>query len=525
MSWPHEVSFAYDASGNVIGLKGSDGETNTAIIPRRPLLVTLGDSMFTYDYNTTNITSYSYDSATGLVTAVFASDPSIRAGDTIIIQSVTDNISGYEGEVEVLSYTTSPAIQITYTPLTVPAAATATGGTAVLPWQTRCNGPVANARMMSNCAFEFVNRSQGGDTGACIIERLNRDLDDISPTHVLLCYGTNDVYGSALTVADMLDTLAAIHAYVRSRGAKMGFLTAPPQSSSRSGWSASTLAIAMDWRRAAAEYCRANSLAFIDWWSAVCGSATVVNASDANGNPSSGMMSTDGIHAANCAAIAAGKKIAEWIAKDSGLWQPPLAISAAETANLLSGLFTGTGGSTVGVGSTFTGDSVPDGWKIQVSTGTATVDVSVDARTVATDGDNIGNNFTVAISAASSGAEVRIERSTSAHASFAAGDEADIYMPFALSGCTDIKGYNFRCGNTSNNGSAHNRIGYDLAYIAAAGGNIPETVTGTLSHDLKIRDSYGAPTDVTPSVRLFFGTSGSGAATLKLWRAAMRKAG
>ena len=142
-----------------------------------------------------------------------------------------------------------------------------------------------------------------------------------------------------------------------------------------------------------------------------------------------------------------------------------------------------------------------------------------------TDGDNIGNNFTVAISAASSGAEVRIERSTSAHASFAAGDEADIYMPFALSGCTDIKGYNFRCGNTSNNGSAHNRIGYDLAYIAAAGGNIPETVTGTLSHDLKIRDSYGAPTDVTPSVRLFFGTSGSGAATLKLWRAAMRKAG
>jgi hypothetical protein len=313
----------------------------------------------------------------------------------------------------------------------------------------------------------------------------------------------------------MMADLDAMRVKIAAIGAQMLFIPNPPQSSSRSGWTAAILAKHFDWRNQSAEYCRDNNVPYFDWNSANVSGAAVINPTDANGNPATGILQADGIHPTRKGVFSIAKPLADWF--NAVLpYADRLVTSVADTTNLINGLFTGTGGTAVG------GGTVADSWTTTRS-GTSTLTESIAARTVAADGDAIGSNQVLTISAAASGATVTLT-STTVHSQISAGDRLDVLGHLQVSGAVDL--VDLRMSVVAQSGTTLNKNYYEFSRISTT----EQTFTDTLNGVFELLPEYrstangaGAPTVCSLAIQAYFGTSGAGACTIKLGRASLRK--
>lgn len=251
------------------------------------------------------------------------------------------------------------------------------------------------------------------------------------------------------------------------------------------------------------------NLVFVDTYS------VMVNPTDAAGNLASGM-SGDALHPSAKGARAMGYAIAQALSKY--ITSPTIlpssvseswATSANEGQLYTNPLFTGTTGTLLG---TATGASgVATGWSAGVSSGTVSSCVcSLVARP-----DGFGFNQKIVASGGGSGGQIQIRQGTLA-ARTTMGKTLALAGALKISGCTDVASIGFQFSATI--GGVTKQIhAFDPGSTTWDQTDLGEIIARTPNFTL----DGTAITSLNTFIQVTFGTSGTGAATLELGRAAL----
>ena len=456
----------------------------------RPRIGCFGDSILGYQNTLSGTASSLTNNGDGTATIVFASAMGVQVGDLIGVAGAGD--AGYHVvETPVLSVAGSGPYSYTYALAGAPAISPDSGGTPAIVYRFRKYqaGPTAWAQVLLMQDAEYVNLSIGGDTFAKMLDRFDRDVLGANLNRLLISAGVNDCFAAGLTLAQMQTNATAVFARAQALGIPVDVLTPPPQSSSRGGWTAGKRDVYKAFRNWLIQVCPSYGFTLIDSWPASSGSTTVINPTDANLNASTNVL-MDLVHPSTIGAQAIGAKIAA-VHRAFVPRCDRLVSNDADGNMIAGGLFQGSGGAP-GTGGSGT---VATGWTVSRQAGTPSTVCSTVARTVAADGDIIGNNQRMVITMGAANDTVRITP-PSLHASVANGDRVRISCAVKLSatGCQFIKGlYLYVLSQTATTG---NLQFYDLAYNSAGGFAYPDGFSGVFEIEAYVRTPqavHGAP--------------------------------
>jgi len=287
------------------------------------------------------------------------------------------------------------------------------------------------------------NAGMSGETTAQILARITRDVAPYMPSHVAVLAGTNDVRNGVAT-ATTIANLLTIYQRLRGLGATVTAITIPPLGSGDASYNATTTQQIQDinaWMRATVSQMDGMRLADIHPVIAdptsEGGAALAANLEDTvHFSPIGAYRAAGVIHAATSGDFAPMNTL-PGVAADTFLVNAanknaapnPLLLT---TATGTAGTFGGGGGVTEGSGA---GTSVAKGWRVEAS-GTGSAVASLVARTVANDGDTLGNNQRAVLTAAANNDSVSIKTIEAFGSQVAAGDTVYAECAFKLSSIT-----------------------------------------------------------------------------------------
>lgn len=461
----------------------------------RPRIGIFGDSIAGYMHTLSGTATSLVNNGNGTATITTAASLGIQAGDAMGVVGAGD--TGYHVlNTPCLSVTGSGPYSYTYTlPSGSNPSTPDSGGTpaVVYPGRLFQAGFGAWAQALLKHDADFINLGIGGDTWARLLARFDRDVATASLTRLVICCGVNDVFASGLTLAQIQTSALAVFAKAQALGIGIDVMISPPQSSSRGSWTTGKRDIFKSWRNWLIQYCGANGIGVIDWWAATAGSTPMVSPSDANLNPSSGML-FDNVHPGAAGAMIGGKALAAYL-RTFIPRTDRLTVNAADGNMLPNGVFSGSAGTNSTTGGTGT---VADSWTISSTAGTPAVAASVVARTVANDGDAIGNNQRMAVTFGAANDTIRLAHA-SIHSQLTNGDTFRVAVSVKLSatGAQFVKGlYLYVLSQTATTGNLQM---YDLAYNSSAGAALPDGFDAVFEVPAYVRTpqaTHGAPSSV-----------------------------
>lgn len=500
----------------------SHGKSLLASPHRPPTLVMLGDSTFSY----VNVTSPSATSIVyngdGTATATFTIDQGLRAGDKIGIQGCVDG--GYNVPVgkPLLSVTGSGPYQYTYAinPAQVPQTSpdTSNAVTMMFEHQKSAYTLVGNLRFLAGPQFRIISCGLGGNTSSDLVARFARDVAPLHPDEVAVTYGINDIY-KGIPAATSQANLATLWAYCKAIGARMRLIAMPPQPSTRAGWTTATRDAAIALRKYMRIFARKRGIAFHDWSSVAAGSETAQNPTDANANPSTGMINTgDGVHPTNKLGYLLAKEIVTDLRSIYPIVGNTLPVNVTDGGLFSNPLFTGSGG-TAPIAPV--SGTIPDTCAVTVTAGSpSSVVCSQVARTVANDGDAAGNWFQIVFTAAAAGDQIRLALQDT-HTAMANGNTYAFQLQARITaGATFCK--EFRVDAVEQNNSSINITHQIQACTGTQAAPWPENFSGVFADDMTMRSSANVPGTITVfSPRVYVTAAAAGAITIQVARAAL----
>jgi lysophospholipase L1-like esterase len=346
----------------------------------------------------------------------------------------------------------------------------------------------------------------GGVSGQKTDEILLRvqNVIDQKPDWCFVDGGINDISNS-VAVADIVTNLKSIFTALMNSGIRVVYLaTAPNAQAAGNSTKVNQL------NQAIRDWCIiSDGVIFADCY------AATVNPTDTSGGFASGM-SDDALHysakGARAAGVAVANAISKFVPSNINLVasaQNSYSIDATAKQILTNPLLSGSSGTVSGTGASGT---IATGWNGGTDTGTVTsVFTHGQART-----DGIGVDQQIVISAAASGAIVNM-RQTGLVSRVAIGDTVYMSGSLTISGMTDVARIYPTIEATIDSVSviAHcfdpSSSTYDQGNLTINFQTQDLTLTGT------------AITALSAFIRIRFGTSGSGAATIKVGRLGLFK--
>lgn len=381
-----------------------------------------------------------------------------------------------------------------------------TGGTPAYKWMDY--GYWTWANLLLDSPFRLLNNGGiAGQTSEEILARVQTDVLDYSPDWCFFLASINDVAGGLTPEQTIANQQAAITQMVNA-GINVCVMAIGPYTAN-----ANATKHVHRVNRAMAEFCAETSgTIFVDTY------AEMVNPTSATGAIASGM-SDDALHLSPKGARAWGQAIADALSphiKSTVLLPSSMSesylVSTDEYQLLDNPLFTGSAGTASGVGASGT---AADDWTFGIASGSATTVGSVAARTVAADGDAIGNNQVLTISAASSGALVNLRLIPNLLALASTGSTVYLVGHIQLENPVDVAyvraaifitvaGVSYQVRVMENSDGTYDNTGFSFKFRTAEF-VIPE----------------GSVTTFQCRADIGFGTSGAGSAVLKLGRAGL----
>jgi hypothetical protein len=303
--------------------------------------------------------------------------------------------------------------------------------------------------------------------------------------------------------------LLTIWGRLRDAGIRVVAGTITPLGSTHALFSAATTQTTLDvndWIRRTA-----TSISGVILWDA---HAAIVDATQSDGRADSTKLKSDAIHPNAKGARALGESLyatlASQIVPQNTLvssQSDSYGVNAASTQLLDNPLFIGSGG-TAGTGVTGT---VAANWNPSRAAGSgAAIAATVEARTVADDGDTLGSNQVLTITTAAANDVVQIRNASSVHGRVSAGDVVYAEAHVQISGMTNVS--------------------FGKFLILATGLHYSEYMLDNTGFDNTAIDGvWRTPNFVVPasttSLYVYFSVkfSGAGGAVMKIGRAQLRK--
>ena len=368
-------------------------------------------------------------------------------------------------------------------------------------------------RMMDYGYFTWANSFLGspfsagqnfGVAGENTVEIASRvsQVIDYGPDWCFLNGGINDA-GDGIPIDTAISSVKSTALSLLNEGIKVCLLSVTPYTGhADAAWRAHRQNMALrEWAR------YVPNLVFVDCY------GPMVNPTDASGNLASGM-SGDALHPSAKGARAMGYAIAQAIGKY--ITTPTILPSSASESwatnandwQLYSNpLFTGSSGSLLG-GATGT---VATSWSAGVSSGT----VSSCACSLVARSDGMGNNQRIVASGGGSGGQIQIRQGT-LQSRLTMGKRIALAAEVKISGCTDVASIGFQFLVTMD-GVTRQIHAFDPGSSVWDQADMGPLILRTPDFLL----NGAAVTSFNTFIQVTFGTSGAGAATLEMGRAAV----
>lgn len=362
------------------------------------------------------------------------------------------------------------------------------------------------AQALMGAPFQLIyNGGVSGDTTTQMLARQSDAMSLYRPGWWFVQGGINDIIAGAAVVKIVANLQTIIQRFVLS-GSRIVFLALAPNAQA-AGYSLKVQQV----NQAMREWCirTAGAVIYVDTYSALV-NPTITTGAFADG------MSDDNLHMSAKGARAAGQAIANAL---SGLlpMRNFLPSSAAESygvdsssKQLLDNPLMATGAGTP----TGTGASgvLPTSWL-----GTVSGTVSGAAYSLVSRADGIGQDAQIVVTGAASGASVNI-RQSSLSGRAAIGDTLYTCGEITISGASDVRGINIGAAVTIDG------VTKQINVLEISGSANYDSTGATIrprSNDLIL--SGTTITAITYNMTVTFGTSGAGAATIKMGRAGFYK--
>lgn len=382
---------------------------------RRPYrILAVGDSIAAWRETPFTVPSMT-DNGDGTVTLNFASDKGFYAGDPIRITAATSTqYNVLDGTV--LSATGTGPVTVSYTGARV---APVTGGagqmTAYRVYSANGCGFLTAMQFFAQQGFQVTHCCAGGakaaDALAMITDsKLSLKAGDID---LIVCnVGTNDLYSGARTDTATIADLKALFDQFDKLACAVAVLLIPPRisltDSTKRGYHANV-------NRWLWDECLKRGYRPVDSWRAQWNGLTFIDSSSATAAPATNMLQlgTDNTHPDITGGLALGSELWNTI-KDlfpnKSRWLPASPCNFTTSTNLLGDTSWGSGGGTsvAGSGTITNGANIPSGWTLQHTSGAPTVTCSLTPRTIATDGDALGNRFSMVFSSITGATNTRL---------------------------------------------------------------------------------------------------------------------
>lgn len=407
--------YSYDTSNNVTGLVGPDGaEYKIGSRQLKNSVILLGDSFTGRSWKQISLSAGGItNNGDGTATATMTTAPNsttnqITVGETIRVEGSSTPIFN-QIAATITAVSNSPTYSITYTITGEYADTPFTDAPVVYRYNRQSvKGWWTFYQKLANAQFDVVaNCAQGGTQIRYMKQMLERQYPTVTARFGFFQGGINDIYVGSRTLAEMIEDATALIDAVLPRVAVFVAFTIPAMSASKTGWTLARANQQLQFNRWLAEYVSSNGGICIESNLATSNAITYGSGSDTNGAPNSGFV-TDNTHPTPVGAYALAKaayaKTSSFVVQDAR-W-PSNAIDSlyydADSQYMLDAshvLMSGTGGTVTAGSGTITG-TAPDGTTIAwVTSGSGlTATVTTPARTVADDGDTIGDNLVVTLS-------------------------------------------------------------------------------------------------------------------------------
>lgn len=382
-----------------------DANSNTQIsgLYTGPIYIPLGDSI-TGNFWSSNLGATL--SRTNNVTTVTLTGHPYATGQTMRVEQMTDDTFNIVAQV-----TKTGANTFTY-PNPGPDATTSGGGIRNPRWKPD-TGYVGWFQMkMGNRLSIPFNAGVGGNTTTQMLARFDTEVAAYSPNLVTIMGGINDLSGS--TSAQIIANLQLIYSKIRGLNAICAPLTILPLGSGHPNYSVANNQKILEINDAIRRECiKYPGMILVDAY------AAVVDPLSATGQPKTGYLDSSAIHPAAIGAEAIASAMFTAISPYFPLVNTlPSSASdnrgvVATNTNYWRSLPINSSGGTAGSGVTGT---VATQFQVNKS-GSSTVVASVNARTVANDGDAIGYNQRATFTAGAANDTVTITQNNSGWAS------------------------------------------------------------------------------------------------------------
>ena len=459
VTWVRSDSLIAESATGGLSLVGPDRILPLGLTPNTVML--FGDSITERAFKYISLASSGItDNGDGTATALIATAPNsttnqVSVGEVIrVLGSATPKFNQLEATVTAVS--NSPAYSITYT-LGANYADTPFTEAPQIVRYTRLTpkGWWTYFQHLANADFEVVgNCAQGGTQIAYITQILQRQYPNVSARFGFVLAGINDIYVGSRTLAQMIADMTELLGLAVQRVQHLVVFTIPAMGSSKSGWSTARMQQQMQFNRWLTQYAAGIGAIVVDSNAATSNNVPYGSPSDTNGVPSSGMV-TDNTHPTAVGAYALAKaayaKVQDLVTVGA-LW-PTNAVDSvyydADSKYMLDAshvLLSGTGGTKTAGSGTISGNS-PDGVTVAwITSGSGlTATLTTPARTVADDGDAVGDNLVIALSG-TAGALSLLRISVAATAArFAFGDLIRSIARVKLAAPTGVLALNLIC--------------------------------------------------------------------------------
>lgn len=261
-----------------------------------------------------------------------------------------------------------------------------------------------------------------------VLPKIAQGHEDIA----FVCMGMNDIYSANLSLAQCQAAFESMMPHVLVRSGRVVILSVPPRNSADPAWTAAKQIIHTGFNKYLYGRCVDEGWLFVDTWRSAQDNLTYVNSGAANPDPNAAM-SFDNTHPSMRGAAAIGNAafnvMSKWLGIDEWKGSHPEDINA-DIGNLLplSDFSTDAAG-------------VATGWARSDVTAAMNAVFTMEARTVAVDGDSCGRNqvMTINYGAAAGTASCRF-RMNNIQASVVAGRSYQMLVPFRVTGAVGLVG-------------------------------------------------------------------------------------
>lgn len=433
--------------GGVLSLGGHTAQHAQMGVPRRGARNTIivGDSIIAnYDSQGPTINTIT-DNGNGTATIAFASSHNYSVGSPIRVNGAASadlntQLSTVTAQVNTNPYT------VTYTKTSVNSPVTGSPGAFYPNWYD-VNGIMGWLVATMGNQMNIIHAAAGGATSTQALNLFNKWLAANPATatdDIIISAGMNDIYASGDTLATIKTNMTALVNKAVLVGSRVYVLLVPPRSNASSGWTAGKQTIHYQTNKWLWNYCISVGAIPIDTWRSQANSTTYINSAAGTPNPATGFAQSDGVHPANVGALAISADLALQMKAAYAGYGAGFAGSytALQTTNnaLSNPTLTGTAG-TATAGSGVIVGTVPDSWTVAITSGTPTVTLTSPARTVAANGDAMGNNLQAVFAYSGSGTQIfRVINTSSFHANLTVGEVRRMRWPVSWSGATGMTG-------------------------------------------------------------------------------------